>query len=144
MQKTTVLALLAIAMLGSAPMAAFGQSSAADDASLSSVLHVDYAAIKTRYAHAKWTFNKPAGTPDLYPVRAMDAETPGVAKVACFIEPDGHISRCVILSEAPVGYGFGVATANLYIKYTKVDPATVEGGIQPGDVYVFTYNWKLS
>ena len=47
------------------------------------------------------------------------------------------------MNEAPKDYDFGVTTATLFVKYTHVDPATVDGGIRPGDYKVFIYKWQL-
>ena len=53
------------------------------------------------------------------------------------------MKRCVVLAEVPKGGDFGKATQDLFLKYALVDPASVDGGIQPGDFYIFTLKWTL-
>ena len=136
-----VAGLISIACLAATP--ALAQSTSADSASSSSAPHIDYAAIKARYAHAKWTYPTSEEIADAYPREAQDSRIQGAAQVACFIQPDGHMKRCVVLAESPKDEGFGTATSQLFLKYANVDPATVNDGVQSGDFYIFTLNWRM-
>ncbi len=80
----------------------------------------------------------------LFPARAQDARVSGIAVIACLISVDGFMERCGVINEYPKDYGFGVATATAFVKYTRVDPASVQGGIKAGDFKVFTYKWLLN
>jgi hypothetical protein len=80
---------------------------------------------------------------NLFPSQAQDQHVSGIAVIACLIAPDGYMDRCAVINEAPKNYGFGVATATAFVKYTRVDPSSIEGGIKPGDFKVFTYKWLL-
>ncbi len=104
----------------------------------------NYAAMVQRYQNAKWTFAAGDHMADLYPPNAQSQGMGGMAKIACVIDPDGHLNRCAVVDESPAGYGFGEATAIGFVRYTRVDPATVTGGIQPGDIKVFVYKWVLN
>lgn len=99
--------------------------------------------IKSRYAKAVWSLLPRRNGEDIYPEKALEAEVTGAAVVACTINTNGGMDQCRIMAENPIGYGFGIATAALYVKYGHVDPATVEGGIKPGDFWIFTYRYKL-
>ena len=139
--KIAWLAALAMTALAGAP-AALAQLSSASSASTAPAL--DYNAIKARYTHAHWTYPGSEQMADAYPREAQDSRIQGAAQIACFIKPDGYISRCVVMAEAPKGYNFGLATAGAFQKYAHVDPASVDGGIQAGDFYVFVFKWMLS
>ena len=129
---------LGIVFAGAHPVAAVAQS-----ASSSTAPHIDYEAIKARYTHAHWTYPSGQQIGEAYPREAEDSHIQGMAQVACFIQADGHMKRCVILAEAPKDEGFGTATRDLFLKYAQVDPTSVEGGIQAGDFYIFTLKWTL-
>ncbi len=101
-------------------------------------------AMKARYDHAKWTYPGPEAIAEAYPRRAQDQRIQGVAAVTCYISPDGQMSKCLLLGENPPREGFGDATVTLFTKYGRVDPATVDGGIQDGDFKVFTLNWQIN
>ena len=136
----SAVAAVAIAMQpasGSAQSQASASSSATDP---TSVIPKEMVA---RYAHAKWTYPDSEQMAKLYPMRAENERVSGIAVIACLITPDGYMDRCAVANEAPKDYGFGVATATAFVKYTRVDPSTVEGGIKPGDFKVFTYKWLM-
>ncbi|MDR3507221.1 MAG: energy transducer TonB [Caulobacteraceae bacterium] len=62
----------------------------------------------------------------LFPAAASRANVAGSAKVSCVIQLDGTLGNCAILSEAPKGYGFGLATLNAARLY-RIQPPTVVG-----------------
>ncbi len=134
---------LAAALAVTQPITAFAQSSSADATSSSAAPHIDYDAIKARYAHAHWTYPNSRQIAEAYPRRAQDSHIQGIAQVACFIQADGRMKRCVVLTEDPKDEGFGAVTQDLFLKYAHVDPTSVDGGIQPDDFYVFTLKWLL-
>jgi len=104
---------------------------------------VNFSAIKTRYAHAKWTYPTAEQSKAAYPARANDAEMEGTVQIISVMNTDGHLKRCGVETESPTGYGFGQATVDLFLKTTHVDTATVEGGVLPSDVQEFTYKWQI-
>jgi len=98
--------------------------------------------IKIRYASAQWTF--PTGAKFIYPARAVSDMKRGSAVVDCIIETSGDMQTCKIVSDGPVSYGFGDAAAKTFQKLTRVDPASVIGGIQSGDHILLKANWELN
>lgn len=118
------------------------QSSTGSDGATDQASRIIPPEMQARYATAKWHY--PSGHEmGQYPDRAAAQALPGVAVINCQIKPDGKLAPCVILSEAPEGYGFGVAAAKMFVKYVHVDPATVNGGIRPGDFRIFTFKWVI-
>lgn len=83
-----------------------------------------------RYAGATYHAN-----PDVrvtYPHEAERQTVPGVVVLNCFYAADGHFDRCDIVAEVPLGVGFGKSAIALNLG-AGVDPASVTGGVQPGD-----------
>ncbi len=97
-----------------------------------------------RYVHAKWTYPNADQMSNSYPGKAQDEHVSGQAKIVCAVDADGYLEKCAVLDEAPKGYEFGLATATQFVKYTHVDPKTVDGGIKAGDYKVFMYKWTLN
>ncbi len=75
----------------------------------------------------------------MYPARAADNGVEGVVVLACQVGDDGAMTRCVVESEDPAGYGFGSATARVFLKYARMKV----GEFTPGDWRRFTYKWTL-
>lgn len=48
-----------------------------------------------------------------YPERALEDEVEGTVTVDCHWNNDGNVDNCLILTELPRGYGFGLATFKL-------------------------------
>lgn len=48
---------------------------------------------------------------DNYPDAAVKAHVEGWAKVQCTVQATGRFADCVVMAEAPQGYGFGAAAA---------------------------------
>jgi protein TonB len=48
-----------------------------------------------------------------YPVRAQFKNTPGMAMLECQVIADGLLSKCRIVAQTPVDYGFGEAAMSL-------------------------------
>ncbi len=140
-RRLAVTGLIAFTVLAGLMSEVAAQSQPAS--SESAVPHIDYDAIKARYVHAKWTYATAEEAAQAYPRQAQDSRVQGATQIACFIQPDGHLNRCVVLAESPAGYGFGKTTSDLFVKFVHVEPASVEGGIQSGDFFVFIYKWQL-
>ena len=143
MKTVLCVAGLAVGLTGTQPAAAVAQSPVSNATSSPASPHLDYAAIKARYAHARWTYPTGQQIGEAYPRGAEDSHIQGAAQVACFIQADGRMKRCVVLTESPQGEGFGIATRDLFLTYAQVDPGSVQGGIQPDDFYIFTLKWQL-
>ena len=50
---------------------------------------------------------------NVYPTRATYQGIGGSALMRCDVAPDGHMANCVIVSESPLGEGFGKAALSL-------------------------------
>jgi protein TonB len=61
-----------------------------------------------------------ASMADYYPNRAAMDHVEGVAKVDCVVQTTGRLAGCVVISEAPQGYGFGAAAVKL-TRFITVD-----------------------
>jgi len=126
------------------PVTVFAQSSSSSAAyAPETQLQKDYRAIGARYKQSRWTYPTSEQMAEAYPRAAQDSRIQGAAQIACFIDTDGYMKRCVVVAEEPQGYGFGRVTADLFMKYAHVDPVSVEGGIQPGDFHMFVYKWQI-
>jgi len=74
----------------------------------------------------------------LYPGFAALMQTPGLARVKCWVETDGHPYLCNVVHESPRGLGFGSAArvidASAQVGLGRVDgqpvPASVETNIR--------------
>jgi len=92
---------------------------------------------RARYKGSKWKIPMDISKFD---VMSLRIEQSGAAIVDCLIAPDGKMQTCNVVAEYPEGNGFGAMTAKGFMKHTSVDPATVTGGIQPGDHRTFKLN----
>ena len=70
-----------------------------------------------------------------YPPLAQFLDMPGGATVGCEVETDGRLEDCHVLSEWPLGLGFGAAAVRTS-KYMVMKPATRDGKPIVGDVTV--------
>jgi len=95
-----------------------------------------------RFITGNWRFPNAANAAPLYPSMAAHEHITGAATVECLASSSGSMQACKLLAETPRGYGFGQATVKLMMKYCHVDPASVKGGLQPGDRARFTYQWE--
>ena len=77
-----------------------------------------------------------------YPKKAAKDRIQGLVKVDCILEANGRLSACTVTEEAPTGYGFGQATAELFVRYARVKPKSVEGGLRGGEHKKFSYRWE--
>jgi len=70
-----------------------------------------------------------------YPPLAQQHDIGGRARVQCRLANDGVLSDCVVLSEAPTGYGFGEAALNVATRF-QMRPGTREGQPIAGQIIV--------
>ncbi|HEX8570472.1 MAG TPA: energy transducer TonB [Caulobacteraceae bacterium] len=61
-----------------------------------------------------------------YPPAARAAGVHGRATLGCEVTPSGMLANCVVIAEAPQGYGFGAAALSL-VPYFRMSPQTAEG-----------------
>lgn len=90
-----------------------------------------------------WTFPTGEMMADAYPADAVQDRMGDTVMLACQIAANGSLSSCQVLADLRPKYGFGKATANMFVGYAHVDPKSVPGGIQPGAYHLFTYKWAL-
>lgn len=90
-----------------------------------------------------WSFPTGEEMAASYPPDAVEDRVDDTVMIYCQLAPNGSLSSCQVLADLRPKYGFGKATANLFVGYSHVDPATVSGGIQPGAYHLFTYKWSL-
>ncbi len=81
----------------------------------------------------------PRPSVDNYPDRAAKAHVEGWAKVQCTVQATGRLADCVVLAEAPQGYGFGAATVKSATETGKAD-LSKDG---PGKRVVITSQFAL-
>lgn len=92
-------------------------------------------------AFGKWSYPNAGVMSDRYPSAAANRNISGTVEIVCYAAADGSLTSCQLLAEDPSGYGFGQVTSDLFAKYTRVDPASVDGGIPNGAWHLFTYKW---
>ena len=95
------------------------------------------------YIAGNWSYPPIDDMQAAYPAKALDDEVDGQVKIDCLVAVTGRLISCKVLSETPAGYGFGTATAGLFVKFTHVDIMSVPGGIKPGVRHQFTYDWHF-
>ena len=61
-----------------------------------------------------------------YPRRAIDRGVPGEATISCMVSANGSVHACAVVSETPMGLGFGAAALGL-AAYFRMSPRTVDG-----------------
>ena len=61
-----------------------------------------------------------------YPAPARQRDIGGKVRVQCRLANDGVLSDCVVLSEAPAGYGFAEAALNVASRF-QIRPGTRDG-----------------
>jgi TonB family protein len=75
---------------------------------------------------------------NLYPVRA--GSNGGVAKISCIVTVRGTLDKCVLVSEAPAGRGFGEAALSLAPNFL-MRPQTINGQPVGGGTVVIPINF---
>jgi hypothetical protein len=69
----------------------------------------------------------------LYPGFAALMQTPGMARIKCWVEADGHPYLCNVVYESPRGLGFGSA-ARVIVASAQVGLGRVDGQPAPASV----------
>jgi len=77
----------------------------------------------------------------LYPLPAMRAHLEGAATIKCIVTVEGYLNSCQVLTETPVGAGFGLATVQASALW-RMAPATRDGTPVEGVITV-PLKWKL-
>lgn len=76
-----------------------------------------------------------------YPPRALAREKDGDVRVRLLIAPDGTVSRVVVVSETPAGWGFADA-AIVALRAARFEPKRVDGVAVPGE-FEYTVRFRL-
>jgi TonB family protein len=77
-----------------------------------------------------------------YPSRGMEEGVAGAARVRCQIKADGRLADCFVVSETPLGFGFGAATVKL-ARYFRMRPMMLDGKPVDGAVVEVPVRWSL-
>ncbi len=78
-----------------------------------------------------------------WPAAALKQQVEGFAAVDCLVKADGSLNQCEIESEGPPGYGYGAATAAMFVKYVRVDVVTIPGGLRPNSRVLNRWKWQF-
>jgi len=70
-----------------------------------------------------------------YPDAAQRHDIGGKVRVQCRLASDGVLNDCVVLSEAPTGYGFGEAALNVASRF-QMRPGTRDGQPIAGQIII--------
>ena len=70
-----------------------------------------------------------------YPPLAQMMQINGGATIKCSVEVDGRVDECHVVSEYPVGLGFGAAAVRSAV-YFSMKPATLDGKAVVGEVTI--------
>ncbi len=99
--------------------------------------------MSARYDHAKWKYPETVQAANFNPNwTKLRKEQDGVT-ILCHITQEGRLTGCEVIADTNPKFGFGPATVALFEATCHVDPETVDGGIQAGDIRKFTLNWML-
>lgn len=66
-----------------------------------------------------------------YPNRALGEGIEGSAELLCLVDISGHLRPCIVVSETPVDYGFGLASTRI-ARSIRSTPRTADGRIAAG------------
>lgn len=66
-----------------------------------------------------------------------------MGEIECQWTIDGRLTKCRVLGEAPKGYGFGKATAELFEKYARVDLKATQNQPVVPETTKLRFNWVL-
>jgi protein TonB len=70
-----------------------------------------------------------------YPEEARRKAVQGIATVDCTVTPEGKLTNCTVLSEDPVGWGFGDAALRLTPLF-KMHPALKDGVAVSAEIHI--------
>jgi hypothetical protein len=115
------------------PWVALAQASSSPEAAASS----SSSATTSRYVAGNWTYPS-IGV--MEHIRENGYST-GEVTIDCEIGPDGHLTTCDVVHAFPAGTEPAHSVAKAFLNYAAVDPASIPGGLRPGDHKKFTYKW---
>ncbi|MBS0294727.1 MAG: TonB family protein [Proteobacteria bacterium] len=78
-----------------------------------------------------------------YPRKAMAEGRQGRAEVSCVVAADGHLTSCVVLSETPVGQGFGEASVKIVQDIFRISTTTSDGKSTVGAHVAVPIQWRF-
>jgi hypothetical protein len=97
---------------------------------------------RSRELPVTWTYFGSVRTMlQYYPRSAWYAQEGGSVYASCAWDADGKITGCRVLSEAPEGYGFGQATADMLKAVGQVRAKDRSKPLEPGDGLVINIQW---
>jgi TonB family protein len=76
-----------------------------------------------------------------YPPRAKAHGVDGRATIHCLVAPDGGLTACTVVSEAPANYDFGAAALSLS-KFFHLKPPILDGEVESGIQIVVPMGWR--
>jgi TonB family protein len=79
---------------------------------------------------------------NLYPDHAKAEGVPGTGRVRCQITTEGRLADCFVVSETPLGLGFGAATVKLAGRF-RMRPMMLDGAPVAGAVVEVPVRWSL-
>jgi hypothetical protein len=79
---------------------------------------------------------------DLFPDGARAKGISGEAVIQCKAAPDGALTDCVMLREAPLGLGFGAATLKS-ARHFRMRPTLADGKTVDGAIVLIPVKWQL-
>ncbi len=86
----------------------------------------------------------PAEVQALYPPRAAANGVEGTVLADCYVQANYSIGSCMIISEKPAGFGFGLASVKLIIRDFKLPPQNDAGAARAVNVHQkFLVSWTL-
>ena len=95
-----------------------------------------------RYAGAHWTYPSVTDARDFNPNIAALHDQEDRVTISCRVNVDGTLTACAVIADTNPKFGFGPATVAMFEAKCHVDPTSVAGGVQAGDVKKFTYVWQ--
>lgn len=78
-----------------------------------------------------------------YPPTALKRNVSGMGEIECRWTIDGRLTECRVLREAPEGYRFGEATAEIFEKYARVDVHATQNQPVVPETTKLRFNWIL-
>ena len=78
-----------------------------------------------------------------YPLRELAERIEGRSSMECTVKDDGALTDCHVVSESPVGKGFGAATLRLASRF-KMRPPTADGAPTAGGKVMIPLSWRIA
>ena len=81
--------------------------------------------------------------PTFIQVVATKTTVQGDVVIDCALAPSGHVTSCLVTPSTPTATPDKDKLIGLaYLQFASVDPASIDGGVQPGDRVRFHYSTK--